>query len=77
MDERFIDRDDKWQCLARLVEEAGEVISAAGKIQRFGFHSFNPDLPVEEQVLNKDWLACEIADLESAIEDMKNQLDIL
>jgi len=54
--------------LARLVEECGEVLAAAGKIQRFGLCSVNPELPEEKQEPNYCWLLREIQDLKQAIE---------
>lgn len=55
------------QVLAHLIEEAGEVLAAAGKSLRFGLDSVNPYVPLEEQETNRDWLLREIADLEQAI----------
>ncbi|AWY09210.1 hypothetical protein vBRpoSV10_88 [Ruegeria phage vB_RpoS-V10] len=53
--------------IAHLVEEAGEVMAAAGKTLRFGLDSYNPLLPAEEWETNKQWLLREIADLKLAI----------
>ncbi len=61
-DQRFIQTGfDK--CLAHVVEECGEVLAAAGKTQRWGPHSVNPLLPVEQQETNINWLRREIAAL--------------
>lgn len=56
--------------LGKLVEEIGEVgyhltslqfaltnmLTAIGKTQRFGLESVNPELPVQDQQTNADWL---------------------
>ena len=53
--------------LAHVVEECGEVLAAAGKTQRWGRHSVNPELPPEQQESNEEWLMRELGDLQSAI----------
>lgn len=55
------------QKLGYLIEECGEVLAAAGKTIRCGLDSVNPELPLQEQESNRDWLAREIEDLERAI----------
>jgi len=55
------------QKLGYLVEECGEVLAAAGKTQRWGFSSVNPELPPEQQETNRDWLLRELQDLKGAI----------
>ncbi|HYD07504.1 MAG TPA: hypothetical protein VEC60_17335 [Reyranella sp.] len=62
--------------LAHLVEEAGEVVSAAGKSLRFGLDSVNPDLPRSEQETNRHWLMREMADLEAACRAVRKAIDI-
>jgi NTP pyrophosphatase (non-canonical NTP hydrolase) len=56
---------DVHQALAHLVEEAGEVLQAAGKSQRFGLLSTDPTAGNSE--LNVDWLIRELNDLEVSI----------
>lgn len=63
------------QALAHLVEEMGEVLAAAGKTQRWGPRSYNPELPEEERETNLTWLLREIADLERAILAFHDQLN--
>jgi hypothetical protein len=54
-------------CLAHVVEECGEVLSAAGKTQRWGRGSSNPELfPAGET--NEAWLRRELKDLQDAID---------
>jgi len=50
-----------------LVEECGEVLAAVGKTLRHGLTSCNPELPIEEQETNRDWILRELKDLEHAI----------
>ncbi len=54
--------------LAHLVEEAGEVLAAAGKTQRWGALSVNPLLPPEQQEMNITWLKREMGDLRAAMD---------
>ena len=55
------------QALGHVVEECGEVLAAAGKIQRFGWAGVNPELPALRQETNKAWLRRELQDLKRAI----------
>lgn len=78
--------------LAHAVEEAGELMGpitsflvAAGKTQRWGPDSVNPELPPAQQETNRDWLKdeidqlrrtlrIEVADLEGALNRLEAQL---
>jgi hypothetical protein len=60
--------------LGKLTEECGEVLAAVGKTQRFGLDSVNPLIPADQRVTNKDWLLAELADLEHAIEEVRQEL---
>lgn len=53
--------------LGYLVEECGEVLAAAGKTQRWGLDSYNPEVPEDERETNRDWLLRELRDLKRAI----------
>lgn len=66
MDARFlpVGFDDQ---LSHVIEECGEVLAAAGKLQRFGKLSTNPLLPVSEQETNIVWLHRELTDAHIAI----------
>lgn len=57
-------RNDFDFCLARLIEECGEVLAAAEKLQRWGRDSVDPTVPVFHQETNEDWLLLEMKDLE-------------
>lgn len=54
--------------LAHAVEEAGEFLAAAGKSQRWGRLSVNPELPRHEQETNISWLMTEMCDLRGALD---------
>ena len=41
--------------LAHFVEECGEALAAAGKAQRWGPDSVNPELTADQQEANVDW----------------------
>ena len=60
-------RHDFNSVMGHLTEECGEVLSALGKMQRWGILSVNPELPPEEQETNRDWLLRELDDLEEVI----------
>jgi NTP pyrophosphatase (non-canonical NTP hydrolase) len=62
------------QHLGYLVEEAGEVMAAAGKALRWGLDSYNPEIPVEHRETNADWLWREMADLSGALHRMREWL---
>lgn len=48
--------------VSHIVEECGEVLAAAGKLQRFGAASTNP-LLVNDNTTNIEWLYRELLDL--------------
>lgn len=65
-DERYLQNGfDKR--LAHVVEECGEVLAAAGKTQRWGVWSVNPELPECDRETNLVWLRRELGDLLHAI----------
>lgn len=61
--------------LAHAIEEAGEFIAAAGKTARWGRQSVNPDLPVDQQETNADWMRREMTDLRGALLRLSRALD--
>ena len=69
--------DQKWlpttieSQLAHVIEECGEVLAAAGKIQRFGWNNFNPDAPKDERESNFRVLLREMDDLEQAMRSLR------
>lgn len=62
---------DAETALGYLVEECGEVLSAAGKAQRWGLDSVNPEIPRREQETNREWILRELIDLERAIDRVR------
>jgi len=62
------------QKLGYLVEECGEVQAAIGKTIRWGLDGYNPELPIEEREINRDWILRELKDLEQAIKFVKEVL---
>lgn len=54
--------------LAHAIEEAGEFLAAAGKTQRWGRDSSNPELPEAERETNEEWLRREMLDLSDALD---------
>lgn len=54
------------QAISHIVESAGQVTAAFGKLHRFGPHSVNPELSAAEQVENGRCLLDEIRDLHLA-----------
>lgn len=55
-------------CLSHAIEECGEFLAAAGKTQRWGALSVNPELPPSDQERNVDWLRREMRDVRGAME---------
>lgn len=66
VDHRFLQTGFDKQ-LSHVIEECGEVLAAAGKLQRQGRYSVNPLLPVAEQETNDMWLRRELHDLKGAV----------
>jgi NTP pyrophosphatase (non-canonical NTP hydrolase) len=62
------------QKLGYLVEECGEVLAAIGKAQRWGLENFNPEIPVEQRETNRYWILRELADLDVAIDMLREDL---
>jgi len=54
--------------LSHAIEECGEFLAAAGKTQRWGKWSVNPELPPKEQEPNLDWLRREMKDVRDAFD---------
>jgi hypothetical protein len=60
--------------LAHAIEESGEFLAAAGKLQRWGAFSVNPEIPREMQEFNIDWVFREALDLQEAIGRLLNSI---
>lgn len=63
------------QRLGYLVEECGELVSAIGKSLWWGLNSVNPELPIEQQEQNWQWIEREIRDVEAAIARVRPVLE--
>lgn len=73
MDTRYL-RSGFGFALAHAIEEAGEFLAAAGKTQRWGRHSVNPELAPEQQETNEAWLLRELDDLRGALGRLATEL---
>lgn len=62
-------------CLAHAIEECGEFLSAAGKTQRWGAMSVNPELPPHEQETNLVWMRRELEHVKGAIERLEAAIE--
>lgn len=71
IDPRFLQRGFG-PSLSHFIEEAGETLAAAGKLQRWGAESVNPLMPAEQQERNIDWLMRELSDVEEAIRRLRS-----
>jgi hypothetical protein len=68
-------RDDFESVLAHAIEECGEFVAAAGKTQRWGRKSYNPELPPAERETNEAWLRRELVDVRMAMARLEMALD--
>lgn len=62
-------------CLSHAIEEAGEFLSAAGKLQRWGPFSVNPELPPSERETNLAWMRREMQDVIEAFERLETAIE--
>lgn len=62
------------QKLGYFSEECGEVLAAVGKTIRWGLNSVNPELAVEDQETNREWILRELKDLKQAIRLLEKDL---
>lgn len=65
------------QFLDHVAEEAAEFLTAYAKMQRWGEDSVNPEVPVEEEETNIDWVHRELDDLEGAVERYRARIKLL
>ncbi len=72
-DKRFLQRGFNKQ-LSHLIEECGEVLAAAGKLQRWGRDSFNPLLEGAQET-NINWLKRELKDLKLVIDRLEKTIE--
>jgi hypothetical protein len=60
--------------MGKAIEEAGEFLAAIGKTQRWGWDSYNPELPVEQRETNEAWVRREMADLRGALDNLEREM---
>jgi len=60
--------------VGKAIEECGELCAALGKTLRWGWDSYNPELPPREQESNRDWVLRELLDLSGAIVNLENEI---
>ena len=60
--------------VGKTVEELGELQAALGKTLRWGWDSYNPELPQAERETNESWVRREIADVRGALDNLEKEL---
>lgn len=60
--------------MGKAVEEAGEFIAAIGKTLRWGWASYNPELPLGQRETNEEWVQREMADLRGALDNLEREM---
>lgn len=60
--------------VGKTVEELGELQAAIGKTIRWGWLSFNPDIPPAERETNAAWVRREIADVRGALDNLEKEM---
>lgn len=60
--------------IGKAVEETGEFQQAIGKTIRWGWASFNPELPETERETNAAWVQREMRDLREALEHLEVEM---
>jgi hypothetical protein len=60
--------------VGKLVEELGELQAALGKTIRWGWQSYNPELPEAERETNEDWVVREMKDVGNAINHLLDEI---
>jgi hypothetical protein len=59
----------------KAIEEAGEFLAAMGKTQRWGWDSYNPELPAAQRETNAAWVRREMADLRGALNNLEREME--
>lgn len=59
----------------KAMEEAGELVAALGKSLRWGWDSFNPELPRTERESNAHWVRREMKDVREALDNLEREMD--
>lgn len=58
----------------KAVEEMGELLAALGKALRWGWRSYNPELPENERETNAAWVRREMTDVRDALDNLDREL---
>lgn len=61
--------------VGKTVEELGELQAALGKTLRWGWNSYNPELPKEQREINADWVLREIQDVRCALDNLVREME--
>lgn len=64
---------DKFDPLDKVIEECAEVIHAIQKIKIYGWLSYNPTLPPNKQIANREQLGSKLDDLEYQIARLRKE----
>jgi len=57
------------------IEELGELLAALGKSLRWGWRSYNPELPRDQRETNADWIRREMADVRGALDNLEKEMN--
>lgn len=60
--------------MGKAIEEAGEFLAAIGKTQRWGWESYNPEVPLKERETNEAWVRREMADVRAALDNLEKEM---
>ena len=58
----------------KAIEELGELQAALGKSLRWGWQSYNPEIPHIERETNAQWVRREIADVRNALDNLEKEM---
>jgi hypothetical protein len=61
--------------VGKAVEELGELQTALGKTLRWGWFSYNPELPPEQRETNVSWVQREISDVRDALNNLSREME--
>lgn len=60
--------------VGKAIEELGELQAALGKTLRWGWRSYNPELPPDARETNVDWVRREIKDVRNALDNLEQEI---
>ena len=61
--------------VGKAVEELGELQAALGKTLRWGWASYNPELPPARQEPNASWVRREMKDVRAALDNLEREME--